>query len=148
MKAGIISSQIAGGMLASGGEAGLAPDKMNIIQEHIAFQLSHLANFAKAIAGGMALDGTVCRLMKMYINSARGTFYAIDGVVKSGYGFTLYRNVLGAGETHCTGGGSCPEVSDQGYQPVGTLTPIGARKCMSNCLCHWQYMNPVTEEVW
>ena len=148
MRNHIVQSNVAAGMAAAGGHMALTPQHIWQIQQRIHFQLVKLAAFALRIAAGMKLDGTVCRLMKMYLNSARGTYHLIDGMIVLAAGFTEYRNVLGAGEEHCTGGGSCPEVSDKGWQPVGTLTPIGARKCMSNCLCTWQYRNPFTGQVW
>lgn len=148
MRNHIVQANVAAGMAAAGGRMALTPQHIWQIQQRIKFQLIRLALFAQRIASGMKLDGTVCRLMKMYLNSARGTYHLIDGMIVAAAGFTEYRNVLGAGEAHCTGGNSCPEVSAQGWQPVGTLTPIGARKCMSNCLCSWEYRNPFTGKTW
>ena len=146
MKDNIIASNVAAGMSAAGGS--MSGDIISALVGRIQFQLEHLDRFALALAAGMKLDGTVCRLMRMYVNSARGSFHAIDNLMKAGLGYTEYMNVLGAGEDHCTGGNSCPEVTAMGWQPVGTLTPIGSRKCMSNCLCRWAYRNSVTGEVW
>ena len=148
MKDNIIASNIAAGSLAAGGVGGLTPSVTGLISSRIRFQLEKLNLFAGAISGGMRLDGRLCRLMKMYINSARGTYHGVDGLVKVARGFDEYRNILGAGEAHCTGGSSCPGVSDLGWRPVGTLTPIGSRTCMSNCLCSWEYRNSITGEAW
>ena len=148
MKNHIVQSNVAAGIAAAGGVASLTPSHLAIIREQIVFQLGHLEALAIGISNGMKLDGTVCRLSRMYLNSARGTYHLIDGVAMFGAGFTEYLNILGSGEAHCTGGGSCPEVTERGWQPVGTLPPIGTRKCLSNCLCSWRYRNPLTGEEW
>ena len=148
MKNNIVYGHVSSALAAGGGLQSLDSGQIQYIQEQIKFQLSKLADFSAAIAGGMKMDGRICRIMKMYLNSARGTFHGIDMSVLANNGFTEYRNVLGANETHCTGSGSCVQVTDQGWAPVGSLTPIGARKCLSNCLCHWQYRNPFNGNVW
>lgn len=146
--AGLIRvTHLASAMAAAGGSGGMTPDLMQLTQQRIESQLEFLQNFASRIAGGMPLDGNICRVMLMYINAGRGTFHAVEAELLGAQGFIEYRNVLGATEDHCTGSGSCLEVSGQGWQPVGSLPEIGNRKCMSNCLCSWQYRNPFTGEV-
>lgn len=47
------------------------------------------------------------------------------------------RLILGMPKTeHCS---ECPEDAAKGWQPVGTLKPIGARECEYRCLCHFEY---------
>ena len=142
----IKSSQIAAGVAAVGGIANLTPSVIEEIERNIREQLEYLRNFSNEIAGGMKLDGTVCRLMKMYLSAARGTYHAIEGFILGLGGFDLELNVLGAGEAHCTGGTSCVAETDKGWQARGTGTPIGSRTCLSNCLCHWRYRNSITGE--
>lgn len=60
------------------------------------------------------------------------TPYARSG---SNRGNLLERRVLGDAH-HC---GDCPELADRGWQPYGTLPPIGATKCGPFCLCHFEY---------
>ena len=146
MKNNIMHSQVSAAILASGGQ--FTDSILRDVTGRIQFQLQHLDRFALAIAAGMKLDGTVCRLMKMYINSARGTYHSIDGIMKAGLGFNEYKNVLGPSEAHCDTGTSCISVSDAGWQLVGSLPPIGSRTCLSNCLCHWEYRNSITGIEW
>lgn len=146
MVGAIKSSQVAGGVAAAGGLEAVTPGVLAEIERGIQKQLEYLANFADALANGMALDGGVCRLMKMYLNSSRGTYHAVHSLVAIERGFDLELNVLGAGEAHCQGGKSCVAETDKGWQPIGSGTPIGSRTCLSNCLCHWRYMNSLTGE--
>ena len=47
------------------------------------------------------------------------------------------RRILGDPETeHCE---DCPDLSAQGWQPVGTLPDIGTVQCKHRCLCHFEY---------
>lgn len=142
----IKASQVAAGVAAAGGMASLTPGVIAEIERNIREQLEYLNNFANGIADGMKLDGTVCRLMKMYLSAARGTYHAVEGFLLGLGGFDLELNVLGAGEAHCQGGESCIAETDKGWQARGTGTPIGSRTCLSNCLCHWRYKNSLTGE--
>ena len=142
----IKTSQVAAAIAASGGADAVQPAALRLLTQRVNEQLSWLDGFASAIAGGMALDGTICRLMKMYINSARGTYHAVESFLAMQGGWDEYYNVLGATEDHCTGSGGCIEVEAAGWQRVGTLPEIGARNCMSNCLCSWRYRNSLTGE--
>lgn len=135
----IKASHLAGAMLAAGGSGGLTPEVLAIVENKVEEQLSYLGEFAGRIADGLPLDGNLCRVMRMYLSGARGVFFAVEADRMLSNGFTEYINILGPTEDHCTGGGSCLEVSDQGWQPVGTLPEVGTRLCLSNCLCHWQY---------
>ena len=141
----IRDSQLAGAMAANDGV--LDPAAQRRVEERIEFHLGKLVVFAAAIATGMKLDGRLGRIMRLYLYGARASYFDVEGILRVAGGFTEYINVLGAGEDHCTGGGSCPEVTDQGFQPVGTLTPIGSRNCLTHCLCTWVYRNPVTGEL-
>ena len=139
-------SHIAAAAIAAGGIGQITPAMVARIEENVAFQLSYLSQLASSIAGGQVSGGTMCRLAQLYLGSSRGTYNDIDGIMMGDQGFDLYRNVLGAGEEHCDGGNSCPEVSDMGWQPIGSLPQIGSRKCLGNCLCSWEYMNSFTGE--
>ena len=59
--------------------------------------------------------------------------------------FTHEQNILDAFvERHCS---ECPELSDLGWQPIGTLPPIGLRECGSNDRCHFEFTNLEESEV-
>jgi hypothetical protein len=50
-------------------------------------------------------------------------------------GYDEEKNVLGKAE-HCH---DCIDQTEQGWQPIGTLKPIGDRSCKSRCACHFIY---------
>jgi len=142
----IKNAGIAAGIQAAGGVGNLDANTVAIIENNIREQLAYLDNFARAIGDGMTLDGTVCRLMKMYTQAARGLFHEVESYLMGQEGFDLEINVLGATENHCDGSGSCIEETAKGWQLRGSGTPIGSRTCLSNCNCHWQYRNSLTGE--
>jgi hypothetical protein len=143
METWIKMSQIVAGALQVGGYDMMTAADWQRVENAIYFQLDHLRQFSNQIAGGLPLDGNICRRMKMYLDSARGTYHAMEEGVMANRGFDLYLNVLSDAE-HC---GGCIEETAKGWIPVGTGTPIGARDCMSGCKCHWEYMNSETGRI-
>ena len=56
--------------------------------------------------------------------------------IKAGV-FKVERLVLGKPLTeHCS---QCPEDAAKGWQPIGSMAPIGERECRMACLCHFEY---------
>ena len=55
-------------------------------------------------------------------------------------GFTEERRVLGPVKTEHRPG--CVDLRDKGWQPIGSLPPIGDAACYSNCRCTFQYRKP------
>ncbi|HEY6021351.1 MAG TPA: hypothetical protein VIY48_16040, partial [Candidatus Paceibacterota bacterium] len=51
-------------------------------------------------------------------------------------GYEEERRVLEPGADHCEG---CEEQAAQGWQPIGTLDPIGDEECMTRCKCEFEY---------
>lgn len=98
--------------------------------------LAYLQNFAKQVAdGAQRVDGKFRQRVKLYVNSARGVFHETRRKAERVRGMTEERNVL-TGDEHCPG---CLDAAAAGWQPIGTLPPIGTRTCLSHCRCHWAF---------
>ena len=139
-------TNIAGALLASGGLFRISQSEWDIVDRNIDFQLGKLDEFSTALATGLPRDGTVCRRMFMYVQSGRAVYHDIEATRMNERGFSEYRNVLTAAE-HCEGAGSCVEETNKGWVAIGGLVPIGSRKCLTNCMCYYEYRNPITGEI-
>jgi hypothetical protein len=69
--------------------------------------------------------------------------------------FLYERSILGPNENHCidfiskaTGAATtgCVECADAGWQPIGTLPPIGLRTCGPRCKCSMEYAPEIPED--
>jgi hypothetical protein len=78
------------------------------------------------------------RRLAMYVNAGWATFWGLLGIRATGDGYTMEENILAPAE-HCEGEGSCVEETAKGKVPIGTLLPIGTRKCLTNCKCRIEY---------
>lgn len=130
------------------------------------FQLGYLDRFRSQVESGVTpLDGRIAVRAGLYARAAWGVAWGVvradagrqsAGIVDplhpfphanpglrstpyaragSDRGNLLERRVLGDAH-HC---GDCPELADRGWQPYGTLPPIGATKCGPFCVCHFEY---------
>jgi hypothetical protein len=83
----------------------------------------------RAIKARVALYGSATWQIAM--NAVRST------AIRSGE-FTEEARVLGRGEDHCQ---PCIDWSlDRvGWQPLGSLPPLGESDCLMNCRCHWRF---------
>lgn len=71
----------------------------------------------------------------MYAGALRGTHAHFINRHARSQGFTHERRVLHPAE-HCSG---CVALAAQGWQPIGTLPPIGSQQCLTNCKCRFEY---------
>lgn len=95
-------------------------------------QYGYLRNFAQDIATGrQPMDGRVIARVRLYASAARVTLREMQRRSGQLAGRMLERNQLGVAE-HCRG---CKYATSLGWVPIGTLTPIGARQCRTNCKC-------------
>jgi hypothetical protein len=99
-------------------------------------QYSFLAGFAKDIASGtQKLDGSFTNRVKLYTESARGTFHTVESRTLQAAGVSQAKRVLGPAD-HCTG---CKEQAGLGFQPIEEVAPIGSQECRTNCHCSVTY---------
>lgn len=137
MTALIKHSHIAATALAKGGLDGLRARDLQGIGEQVRTQEDYLMKLARGVAGG-EVDPTSAAFKarsSMYAVSARQTYFETEREMRQGIGMTQERRVLSPAE-HCPG---CEEQAGMGWQPIGTLAPIGSQDCLTNCKCTFQY---------
>lgn len=140
----IAVTHIVSAALQQGGFMAMSADAWSTAQSGIETQLSYLEALTGRIESGeQRLDGTLCRNMQMYLQSARGTYHAVEEQWYAGQGAVYYSNVLTARES-CEG---CIEEANKGIVLIGELSPIGTRTCLSNCRCYYQYYNENKEPI-
>ena len=125
--------------LGKGGRPRISASDLVYLQNRFRNQLTFLRQFSEAILQGQLSANQV---------RARAGYYSSDGRLgydegfRSGYlssGWQWERNVLAIAE-HCPG---CLEATAMGWQPIGTLSPLGSRQCKFNELCHWEFSNSI-----
>ena len=120
-----------------GGWAQMSQSDWGAAGRMIRDQYDYLRNFAEQIANGtQALDGRALVRADLYADAARGTFEAMRRRYEQQQnGMTEEIRILGDAD-HCPG---CLEQASLGWQPIGTLDPIGAEECITRCHCKFQY---------
>lgn len=81
------------------------------------------------------MNGRLLTRMRLYEKAEWGTFEAMIRFQKRQDGFTEERRELGTAD-HCPG---CLQQAGKGWQPIGTLEPIGSQDCVTNCHCVFAY---------
>lgn len=126
---------------AAGGMGLLTLDDTGRVEQQIRTQLGYLRKFAGEINEGVErLDGSFLRRVEMYAEAGRGTYYQETNAVMERSGFDLEMSVRTARDS-CPG---CIEQAMKGWQPIGTIIPVGQRVCLTRCLCHMAYQNSAT----
>jgi len=134
-------------MAAKGGRAQLTQQDLGRIGALVKRQYRFLSRFANQIfTGAQPMDGTLVNRTKLYVSAGRGTHEATRQREMRVRGFDQERNVLTPAE-HCEGVGSCIEQTNRGWVPIGSLIPLGGRRCVTNDQCFIQYRNSQTGEV-
>lgn len=124
------------GLAACGGIKNISASDLGALAQHIKGQYTFLSEMAMQIRNGtQPLNGTLISRTALYTQAARCTYSAMVERQSLNVGYTQARNILGIAD-HCTG---CLDATAAGWQPIGTLTPIGERDCLSHCKCSFQY---------
>ncbi len=127
---------VASGATARGGWDQMTQSDWGFVGSQVKSQYQYLANFANDIASGkQKLNGTLLNRARLYAQSGRMVFEAMRRRMARNKGMTQECRILAPAE-HCEG---CLEQSDLGWQPIGTLDPIGAEECRTNCMCRFDY---------
>lgn len=129
-------AHIVAGVAAHGGWSEMNQSTYGYLGSQIKKQYDYLKNFAAEVQSGkQVLDGRLLVRAELYGQAARGTFES-----------TRRRDMLPRGEDqerrqrHATD--SCATCIDQaamGWQPLGTLNPIGQSECRTRCRCTFAY---------
>ncbi|MGH9426030.1 MAG: hypothetical protein ACRD2L_06985 [Terriglobia bacterium] len=118
---------------ARGGWAQMSQSDWGAAGRLIRAQYDYLRNFASEIASGkQLLNGTALFRANLYAQAPRGTFEEMRRrYERLMNGMEEERRVLGEAD-HCNG---CIDQAALGWQPIGTLEPIGSQECVTNCHC-------------
>lgn len=131
---------------ARGGWAQMSQSDWGAAGKMIRDQYDYLRNFADEIASGkQRLNGTALVRTDLYGDAARGTFEQMRRrYERLMNGMEEERRVLGQAD-HCPG---CLSQAEMGWQPIGTLDPIGAEECITRCHCRFIYRKMGPDGEW
>lgn len=104
-------------------------------------QYEYLDKATMALKRGAPLDGRFFARAEMYPESSRTLFQKIRETKAVEEGMLMEQNKLGIAD-HCSG---CITAERMGIVPIGSLTPIGFRDCLTRCHCWIVYVDPETE---
>jgi hypothetical protein len=123
---------VAVGMVAGGGVNNMSQADYGFLGSLIKKQYTYLAKFAQDIASGkQKLDGSLLARAALYAQAARSIFETVLDHIAREAGAMQERSILGISD-HCR---ECVQEAAKGWQPIGTLIPIGERLCRANCRC-------------
>jgi hypothetical protein len=114
------------------------------VGQRIRAQYQFLDNFAQQIADGLPLDGRFLVRSQMYDEAAISTYDRFERNAMKNAGWDGEENILEPGVKHCPG---CLEEAAKGIVPIGELTPIGERTCLTRDRCTIKYHNSITGET-
>jgi hypothetical protein len=121
---------------ANGGWAQMSQADFGWVGQRLRIQYQYLDGFAQDIASGkQPMDGTLAVRASLYAEASRGTHREMERRMARLRGEQQEKNQLGAAD-HCPG---CLEQTARGWQPIGTLVPVGSRNCLSRCHCSMTY---------
>jgi hypothetical protein len=107
-------------------------------------QYQWLDGFAQDLATGkQALDGTLAVRASLYAEASRATHREMERRQARLRGEQQEKNQLGAAD-HCPG---CLEQTARGWQPIGSLVPVGSRTCLARCHCSIAFRNAPVSAV-
>lgn len=133
------TTHVAVGLAANGGLKNTSAADLGALAIHIKQQYKFLRTFVQDIkTGKQVMDGTLAVRASLYVQAGRGVYsLMVERAARIG-GMQQEKNILGIAD-HCTGANSCIEQSQKGWVPIGTLVPIGQRRCSGNCRCRMEY---------
>ncbi len=138
------TSELIAGAVAAGGWARLGVVRGDV-EAQIASELGYLDVFADdVVAGRVPRDGRFARRAMLYGAAGWGFYMLLRGREAARRGYGEERNILDPGAEHCQ---ECVGETDKGWQPLGSLVPIGGRQCRSGCRCRMEYRNGAGEVV-
>jgi hypothetical protein len=136
MAAEIKSLHLATASAAMGGWNQMAPADWGWVGQRLRTQYQYLDGFAQDVASGkQMMDGTLAVRASLYALAATGTNREMERRQARLRGEQQERNQLGAAD-HCPG---CLDQTARGWQPIGSLMPVGSRSCLARCHCSMTY---------
>lgn len=127
-----------------GGKQHMTPSTWGRVGQIIRVQYQYVTKMSQDILDGrQRLNGRLDVRAMQYANAARATYENLRRIQQPEYGRVFERNVLHAKES-CVG---CVSATGRGWEPIGSLPPIGARECRGNCRCTMQYRDVLPSSV-
>lgn len=122
---------------ARGGWTRMSPADWKYANSLAKNQMKYLKNFAKQIrTKKQPLDGRALSRTRMYAEAGRSTFEQVRRRFEAvSNGKKEEKRELGAAD-HCK---DCVRYANMGWQPIGTLPPIGQSICLTKCHCKFVY---------
>ena len=131
---------------ARGGWAQMSQSDWGAAGRMIRTQYDYLRNFSGEIASGkQSLSGQAQVRADLYGGAPRGTFEEINRRYETNQnGAEEECRILGEAD-HCQG---CLDQAELGWQPIGTLDPIGGEECLTRCHCKFIYRKVGPDGEW
>lgn len=133
----IYDNYLLSSLIAMGGLAVASLVGWGFTADLIKSQYEYLDGFANDIKSSPLtwLSGRLNARANLYRNSVYSSYENTNRNEAAADGYNLERRILGASD-HCS---DCLDYASVGWQPIGTLPPIGDSICMSNCKCEFEY---------
>jgi hypothetical protein len=121
--------------IAIGGAENWGPAQAGRLGARLRFLYGKLNALGLEVEQGLVSDAELLNRISMAVEAGRGTFEGMRRGLFFDAGFEVERNIL-AGENHCS---ECPELTERGWVPIGTLPMIGDRQCLTRDKCSMDY---------
>jgi hypothetical protein len=103
----------------------------------VKYHYGRLDDWAQQLHYGVApRDGRMLARADLYEEAAYSTYAAMDHRSAALAGLTEEFSDLEQSAQNCQG---CIEANAMGWQPFGTIPPIGQRDCGARCRCTWRF---------
>jgi hypothetical protein len=136
MRSLVKDTHILNAAAAKGGWDQLTQADYGRVGQIVRDEYNHLSGFAGELSAGFQrTDGTMLTRAQLYTRGGRRTYESVTGSVAEDAGNVEERSILHPAD-HCQG---CIDEAAKGWQPIGTLTPIGQRTCLGNDRCTMEY---------
>jgi hypothetical protein len=134
-RAALRDMHIATGTLAKGGRAQMNQADYGWLGQRLRTQYQFAEALFQQIGDGrQPLTGVLRTRVGLYAAASRQTYGEMQRRDRRQAGATEERRRLTSGES-CAG---CQAAADRGWQPLGTLAPLGSQECRANCKCTWE----------
>lgn len=128
------------------GPVDLTADEWQALRTSNQEQLDYLGGFAAALAAGtIPSDSVIAKRAGSYGDAVWHVAQSVQRTHMVGQGMTQERSRLGKSKDSCGPGDkppgvpSCRQEQAKGWQPIGTLSLPGRRKCKGGCECHLEF---------
>jgi hypothetical protein len=137
MREAVKATHSAMAQFAHGGKEMMGAKERGLLGADLRQQYQHLNSFVLDVESGKVKpgDGMVARA-GMYGDSGWTTYSSAVAQREKHAGMQQERSILESGANHCEG---CSIEAAKGWEPIGTLIPIGDRECLGMCRCEFDY---------